>query len=271
MYIRIILGIIVLAFVSTTLHAHGGGLDSNGGHHDRKNGGYHFHRSPSAPVYRYKPTVPRNNYVPTPRYSTPAASKKTTRTKARTSVRKPTPQFSGANYEEVKIADDLRGDAGGYELIDHSSRISIERKQPRHFIVVKDRYAFKSLAGVVEEAKMNFPIVLANANFNKKNGTFFLNGMSVGSSPWAKVKVQDGRAQLWIREVQISEFNPKLVRGIRHEFRIWKDNSGKFSLWAAYYESDSKYVGLIKEDGSKVFVPIGRLSSVDLKYLQNIE
>jgi hypothetical protein len=31
------------------LLAHGGGLDSNGGHHDRKNGGYHYHRSVSTP------------------------------------------------------------------------------------------------------------------------------------------------------------------------------------------------------------------------------
>lgn len=27
---------------------HGGGLDSSGGHHDRKAGGYHFHRGPLA-------------------------------------------------------------------------------------------------------------------------------------------------------------------------------------------------------------------------------
>lgn len=28
--------------------AHGGGLDANGCHHDRKNGGYHCHRAPTA-------------------------------------------------------------------------------------------------------------------------------------------------------------------------------------------------------------------------------
>lgn len=32
---------IVLAF--SPLSAHGGGLDHCGGHHDRKNGGYHVH------------------------------------------------------------------------------------------------------------------------------------------------------------------------------------------------------------------------------------
>ena len=30
------------------LMAHGGGIDSQGGHHDRKRGGYHFHRGPLA-------------------------------------------------------------------------------------------------------------------------------------------------------------------------------------------------------------------------------
>lgn len=29
---------------SIELNAHGGGLDSSGGHHNRKTGGYHYHR-----------------------------------------------------------------------------------------------------------------------------------------------------------------------------------------------------------------------------------
>jgi hypothetical protein len=29
---------------SPEARGHGGSLDSNGGHHDRKNGGYHYHR-----------------------------------------------------------------------------------------------------------------------------------------------------------------------------------------------------------------------------------
>jgi len=36
-------------FVTTvTVHAHGGGLDSHGCHHDRKHGGYHCHQGPLA-------------------------------------------------------------------------------------------------------------------------------------------------------------------------------------------------------------------------------
>jgi hypothetical protein len=35
-----------LALLVTTAiaSAHSGGLDQNGGHHDHKNGGYHYHR-----------------------------------------------------------------------------------------------------------------------------------------------------------------------------------------------------------------------------------
>ena len=38
----------VSAFTLTTVaaHAHGGGLDSHGCHHDRKHGGYHCHQGP---------------------------------------------------------------------------------------------------------------------------------------------------------------------------------------------------------------------------------
>ncbi len=41
--------------------AHPGGLDANGGHHDRKNGGYHYHRTPpakSAPAPAAAPAKP---------------------------------------------------------------------------------------------------------------------------------------------------------------------------------------------------------------------
>lgn len=37
---------ILLAVWPLGIGAHGGGLDSQGGHHDRKKGGYHFHRGP---------------------------------------------------------------------------------------------------------------------------------------------------------------------------------------------------------------------------------
>ncbi|QCO68526.2 excalibur calcium-binding domain-containing protein [Luteimonas yindakuii] len=45
-----------LALAAGTVHAHGGGLDRHGCHHDRKNGGYHCHRaSAAAPPARPSP------------------------------------------------------------------------------------------------------------------------------------------------------------------------------------------------------------------------
>lgn len=38
--------------------AHGGGLDADGCHHDRKSGGYHCHRAPAAP------RTPAHGYTP---------------------------------------------------------------------------------------------------------------------------------------------------------------------------------------------------------------
>ncbi|QNP42108.1 excalibur calcium-binding domain-containing protein [Lysobacter terrestris] len=40
-------------------YAHGGGLDANGCHHDRKHGGYHCHRGSA-------PRAPTPNFAPTP-------------------------------------------------------------------------------------------------------------------------------------------------------------------------------------------------------------
>ena len=39
---------VYVMLASIPLLSHGGGLDSDGGHHDRKRGGYHFHRGPLA-------------------------------------------------------------------------------------------------------------------------------------------------------------------------------------------------------------------------------
>lgn len=45
---RVVTAILLLvstfALTAVTAHAHGGGLDGHGCHHDRKNGGYHCHQ-----------------------------------------------------------------------------------------------------------------------------------------------------------------------------------------------------------------------------------
>lgn len=43
----ILILVIYIAVSASIVLAHGGGLDSNGGHYNRKTGEYHYHRSPS--------------------------------------------------------------------------------------------------------------------------------------------------------------------------------------------------------------------------------
>ena len=46
--VAILLSLSAVALAADPVHAHGGGLDTYGCHHDRKNGGYHCHRGPLA-------------------------------------------------------------------------------------------------------------------------------------------------------------------------------------------------------------------------------
>lgn len=55
---------IAFVFTACFLSAHSGGLDSNGGHWDRKAGTYHYHRAPSTPA------------PSTPTYTAPAQTAK---------------------------------------------------------------------------------------------------------------------------------------------------------------------------------------------------
>ena len=60
MKLKIFFGIL-FAFNVQGVFGHGGGLDSKGCHHDRKNGGYHCHRSsytpPSSSSRTYTPNL----------------------------------------------------------------------------------------------------------------------------------------------------------------------------------------------------------------------
>ena len=44
--LSILLSLSAVALAAGPVHAHGGGLDTHGCHHDRKNGGYHCHQWP---------------------------------------------------------------------------------------------------------------------------------------------------------------------------------------------------------------------------------
>lgn len=53
-----------IAAIASPAFAHGGGLNAEGCHNDRKNGGYHCHRSPAPPRASYSGAIqlaPRSN------------------------------------------------------------------------------------------------------------------------------------------------------------------------------------------------------------------
>lgn len=90
-----------LSFIlSLVLHApfssafgHGGGTDSQGGHHDRKNGGYHFHHGHSAHQHPggVCPYAPKPAAAPTRAPAKPVTQPKATVAEAPTALRHHTP------------------------------------------------------------------------------------------------------------------------------------------------------------------------------------
>ncbi len=46
--LTLLLSLTSVMLIAGPLHAHSGGLDTHGCHHDRKNGGYHCHQGPFA-------------------------------------------------------------------------------------------------------------------------------------------------------------------------------------------------------------------------------
>lgn len=74
------LNTIVIALMSSVCWGHPGGLDSKGGHNDRRNGGYHYHSGAPSPQPDYiAPPIRQSPNVPMPRTSS--------RTFARTNTR----------------------------------------------------------------------------------------------------------------------------------------------------------------------------------------
>lgn len=55
------------------------------------------------------------------------------------------------------------------------------------------------------------------------------------------------------------------------DFRMWHDQSGKFSIRAKFLEFKEDKVRLLTEDGSIKEVPIQRLSVVDVQYCQSLQ
>jgi hypothetical protein len=61
---------LLLSLYSATTSAHGGGLDSSGGHNNRKTGGYHCHREPCLSTHQQVQSTTKEAEVTSRSYST---------------------------------------------------------------------------------------------------------------------------------------------------------------------------------------------------------
>src|SRR5688572_23327443 len=65
--------VIALLTLPGTAASHGGGLDAQGCHNDRKRGEYHCHRAQSMPAQSLAPVTPRRHPDPRSAHATPLA------------------------------------------------------------------------------------------------------------------------------------------------------------------------------------------------------
>lgn len=61
---KLLLVALMTAVVAPSAFGHGGGLDANGCHHDRKNGGYHCHHAPRIAATSQRTTSAVANTAP---------------------------------------------------------------------------------------------------------------------------------------------------------------------------------------------------------------
>jgi len=66
--------VVLLAPLAPLAQAHPGGLNAEGCHHDRRNGGYHCHRAPAAAPARAQAPY-RQQLQPSPAHAAPASGR----------------------------------------------------------------------------------------------------------------------------------------------------------------------------------------------------
>lgn len=137
---------LVVLLCTPAVHAHPGGLDSQGGHHDRKSGGYHVHRSSGG--------GPSHISVPQPLYRTDARDepRQQPRTTALSSARTSPPQPSGfgsASTEESVVPEyDVkeRGSSSTGALLKIAFRHSQPHASQQHLEAIASREASEPYA-----------------------------------------------------------------------------------------------------------------------------
>ena len=259
--------VVVAVLCSQNLLAHSGRTDSRGGHHDRIHGGYHFHNSGYAP--RTTLYTPRSFYRSTSKTSYRNSARVTTK-KSRRKPRLRTPTYANALYIEFEIEDfEKSTDPCCFKLFEISSKKSVETKSSLQFGVVDDFSSFASLKNSSSDAESEIQQLIGQASLLKHEARFYLNGMSRGKTSWARSRIEGNKYCIWVRNVASHEFYVEGKWGLKHEFRTWSDNLGKYEVNAALIRKDSNHVSLLLPTGRKIIVEISRLSEKDKNFLRS--
>ncbi len=85
-----------------------------------------------------------------------------------------------------------------------------------------------------------------------------------------RVRAQNGETRTFrTNEIRPLEKKPQPAK--RHKVRTWSDKTGKYKIEARYIEMEDDRVVLEKEDGSRVKVPLAKLSEANQGYLEGLK
>ncbi|QDV54185.1 YHYH domain-containing protein [Rosistilla oblonga] len=216
----------------STCDAHSGGLDSNGGHRDSKNGGYHFH-SHSPQAY-----VPTQNIVPAMMYRTPSY-----RTTARSSA-----SIRYRSHARTRAKAD-----GMYEDQDDSD--SRAESRPSESSKIRRLQEMREPGREVKYLFHHVRLHPYEVSEFEENGVFWKVSLASGYN--VNLRKSD--------IVRIDSVDPM-------DFRTWVDASGRFSTIAKYVDLQSRTLQLDRHSESgRLRIPLNRISKFDQAHVHKIK
>lgn len=263
----VLLATACMALVTHPVFAHGGGLDSNGGHHNRKTGGYHTHR----PSY-HRPLVRRPSTSSLGRgYRSP--SPKSYRTKPRKTARRSVRKARSISVNEIhyyEISTKKQSVSNDDFQICEVSTNAKAKHNHHEFIVYRlgdTRSVLQSDLPTPDELVK----LMCNASVEKSLNRFFLNGMTRKGISWAHTeKLTDGSVAFWVRQPHSDEFESKFCIKLKHPFREWTEADGMREITARYFGRIGNRVILIRKNGRRVELRKEQLSKEDWAYVEEL-
>ncbi len=279
---------ILLGAVIEVAFGHGGGLDSNGGHNDRKNGGYHYHRRVYSSGRSNLDSVVKSNPAPRTAPRTNAKDQARSRSRARvrasgrTVGRAVVPRTTDWEYHSWDRGDD---DTGNEEPESETDVFEERDDTPHEYLYLEQHHAkFKDLnvsRFVIAYDGENRPVRtpphvdslekhLKKLHFKRGTVLYYLNGMNMAKTAWAHAEVHDSSVDVRKRSIDPREFQEFRLIVDRYPLRKWKDNTGKHSTSARFLSYSNFKVTLRKENGRRTDVKFNRLSKEDQRYVDQL-